>query len=339
MNQVMQARQSHTRALGNQGLEVFALGLGCMGMSDFYGERDDAESIATIHHALDLGVNLLDTADVYGPFINEELVGKAIRGRRHEVVLATKFGIMRDSATKAMLGVNGRPEYVRASCEASLKRLGVEYIDLYYQHRVDPSVPIEETVGAMAELVQAGKVRYLGLSEASAQTLERACAVHPISALQSEYSLWTRDPEQNGTLDACRRLGVSLVPYSPLGRGFLTGEITRPEDFAEDDYRRNSPRFQGENFARNLALVEKVKTLAAHKGCTPAQLALAWVLAQANDIVPIPGTKRRKYLEQNLATLDVTLSTTDLADIAAVFPAEAVAGPRYPEATMRMVNA
>ncbi|WP_266156316.1 aldo/keto reductase [Dyella silvatica] len=339
MNQVRQTRQLHTRALGNQGLKVSALGLGCMGMSDFYGERDDAESIATIHHALDLGVSLLDTADMYGPFINEELVGKAIRDRRDQVVLATKFGIVRDETNMQVRGVNGRPEYVRAACEASLKRLGVEYIDLYYQHRVDLTVPIEETVGAMAELVQAGKVRYLGLSEASAQTLERAHAVHPISALQSEYSLWTRDPEQNGMLDACRRLGVGLVPYSPLGRGFLTGEITRPEDFAEDDYRRNSPRFQGENFARNLALVEKVKALATRKACTPAQLALAWVLAQGDDIVPIPGTKRRKYLEQNLAALDVTLSSTDLADITAVFPTDAIAGSRYPEAGMRMVNA
>jgi aryl-alcohol dehydrogenase-like predicted oxidoreductase len=330
--------QLEQRSLGTQGLKVSAQGLGCMGMSEFYGAFDDAESIATLHRALELGVNFLDTSDAYGPHTNEVLVGKAIRDRRDSVVLATKFGLTRDPNNAQARGVNGRPEYVREACDASLKRLGVDHIDLYYQHRVDLDVPIEETVGAMAELVEAGKVRYLGLSEAGARTIERAHAVHPISALQVEYSLWTRDPENNGMLETCRRLGIGLVAYSPLGRGFLTGQITTPDDFDADDYRRNSPRFQGENFTRNLELVAKVKTLAERKGCTPGQLALAWVLAQGKDIVPIPGTKRRKYLEENVAACGVHFSDDELRDIEATFPADVAAGTRYPEAMMRRVN-
>jgi aryl-alcohol dehydrogenase-like predicted oxidoreductase len=327
-----------TRPLGRNGPQVSALGLGCMGMSAFYGAHDDAESIATIHHALERGLNLLDTADMYGPHTNEVLVGKAIKGRREQAFVATKFGIVLDPGNPQARGIDGRPDYVRAACDASLKRLGIDTIDLYYQHRVDPSVPIEDTVGAMAELVTAGKVRYLGLSEASGATLERACKVHPIAALQSEFSLWTRDPQENGMLAACRRLGVSLVAYSPLGRGFLTGAIRTPDDFEADDYRRHSPRFMGDNFDRNLQLVEKVKTLAADKGCSPAQLALAWVLAQGDDLLAIPGTRKRSRLDENLGALQVTLRDDELTAIDAVFSPGAVAGQRYTGAGMHMVN-
>ena len=325
-----------TRELGRSGLFVSTLGLGCMGMSEFYGDGEEAESIATIHRAIELGVTFLDTANVYGMGQNEELVAKAIKNRRGEVVLATKFGNIR-AADGTFVGVNGKPDHVRSACEASLLRLKVDAIDLYYQHRVDPETPIEDTVGAMAELVEAGKVRYLGLSEAEPDTIRRAQKVHPIAALQTEYSLWSRDPEDE-LLDTVRELGIGFVAYSPLGRGFLTAKITSLDELAEHDWQRSMPRFEEENFRRNMQLVETIRALAADKGCTPAQLALAWLLAQGEDIVPIPGTKRLAYLEENVGALDVRLTPEELAEIDTVLPPGTAAGPRYPERGMRTIN-
>ena len=336
MNDDERSTALHTRELGKSGLRVSAVGLGCMGMSDFYGPSDEAKSIETLHHALDTGVRFWDTADMYGIGHNEELVGRGLKGRREEVVLATKFGVVR-GPDGAFLGVNGRPDYVRQACDASLKRLGTDYIDLYYQHRVDPQVPIEETVGAMAELVAAGKVGYLGLSEAGPATIRRAASVHPIAALQTEYSLWSRDVEDE-LLSLCRELDIGFVAYSPLGRGFLTGQIKTVDDLADDDFRKHHPRFQGENFQKNLDLVGRVEEIATEHGCTPAQLALAWVLAQGDDIVPIPGTRHPERLEENVAAIDVVLSENDLRRIDTAAPKGATAGDRYPEGGMRSIN-
>lgn len=325
----------YTRMLG--GLEVPALGLGCMGMSEFYGPGDEAESIATLHRAIELGVTLLDTADMYGPFTNEELVGRAIHGIRDRVIVATKCGIVRDPQNPSSRSISGKPDYIKSACDASLRRLGIDYIDLYQLHRADPQTPIEESVRALGELVTAGKVRTIGLSEVNGETLRRAHVVHPITSVQSEYSLWTRDPEE-GVLPVCRELGIGFLAYSPLGRGFLTGQIKRPDDFAQDDFRRYSPRFQGENFQKNLELVNQVQQLASAKQCTPGQLALAWLLAQGDFIVPIPGTKRRKYLEENVGALDVKLDADELARIDAAFPHGIAAGPRYPVQAMSTLN-
>lgn len=327
-----------TKTLGNTGQAVSALGLGCMGMTDFYGQRDDNESIATIHAALDAGLNFLDTADMYGPYTNEELVGRAIQNRRNNVFIATKFGIVRDPNDPTKRSINGRPDYVRQSCEGSLKRLGIDQIDLYYQHRVDPNTPIEETVGAMSRLVEEGKVRFLGLSEAGADTIRRANAVHPIAAVQSEYSLWSRDIEDE-VLPAVRELGITLVAYSPLGRGFLTGQIKQFDDLDADDYRRHSPRFQGDNFQKNLDVVKQIEALAARKGVTASQLALGWILSQGDELLPIVGTKRRSYLQENLGALDVSLTPDDLAQIEAISPKGSAAGERYPAMMMKLVNA